>query len=90
MFATTISNITYMLASLLPQQFTWLRSAWPTGADLEMHLEPLLDEGVKGIPGITGLSFFETFTIMYAPPLIMVAAIVFLFVYMALYKNPKD
>ncbi|MGQ8875038.1 cytochrome bd oxidase small subunit CydS [Paenibacillus sp. TSA_86.1] len=90
MLATTISNITYMLAALLPQQFTLLKSGWPTGADLEMHVKPLLDEGVKGIPGITGLSFFETFTIMYAPPLIMVAAIVFLFVYMALYKNPKD
>lgn len=48
------------------------------------------DEGVRGIPGITGLSFFETFTIMYAPPLIIVAAIAFLFVYLAKCKNPKD
>ncbi|WP_397376318.1 cytochrome bd oxidase small subunit CydS [Paenibacillus sp. DR312] len=59
-----------------------------------LHMAPLLDplstEGVTGIPGITGLSFFETFTIMYAPPLIIAAAIVFLFVYLAVYKNPKD
>ncbi|WP_371129206.1 hypothetical protein [Paenibacillus sp. OK076] len=48
------------------------------------------DAGVTGIPGITGLSFFETFTIMYAPPLIIVAAIAFLFVYLAKCKNPKD
>ncbi|WP_439955833.1 cytochrome bd oxidase small subunit CydS [Paenibacillus pabuli] len=46
--------------------------------------------GVTGIPGITGLSFFETFTIMYAPPLIIVAAIAFLFIYLAKCKNPKD
>ncbi|MCL6663215.1 MULTISPECIES: cytochrome bd oxidase small subunit CydS [Paenibacillus] len=53
-------------------------------------LDPLSTEGVTGIPGITGLSFFETFTIMYAPPLIIAAAIVFLFVYLAVCKNPKD
>lgn len=47
-------------------------------------------EGATGIPGITGLSFFEEFTIMYAPPLIIVAAIAFLFVYLAVCKNPKD
>ncbi|WP_336783965.1 cytochrome bd oxidase small subunit CydS [Paenibacillus illinoisensis] len=47
-------------------------------------------EGATGIPGITGLSFFEEFTIMYAPPLIIIAAIVFLFVYLAVCKNPKD
>ncbi|MEN1989301.1 MULTISPECIES: cytochrome bd oxidase small subunit CydS [Paenibacillus] len=47
-------------------------------------------EGVSGIPGVTGLSFFETFTIMYAPPLIIVAAIAFLFIYMAASGNPKD
>ncbi|MCP1186661.1 hypothetical protein [Paenibacillus sp. 1781tsa1] len=50
----------------------------------------LSTEGVTGIPGITGLSFFETFTIMYAPPLIIMAAIVFLFIYLAVCKNPKD
>ncbi|GGH67255.1 hypothetical protein [Paenibacillus silvae] len=55
-----------------------------------VHWPLLQEEGVRGIPGITGLSFFETFTIMYAPPLIMVAAIVFLFVYMAVCKNPQD
>ncbi|WP_433747187.1 cytochrome bd oxidase small subunit CydS [Paenibacillus amylolyticus] len=53
-------------------------------------LHPLSTEGVTGIPGITGLSFFETFTIMYAPPLIIAAAVVFLFVYLAVCKNPKD
>ncbi|WP_435874288.1 cytochrome bd oxidase small subunit CydS [Paenibacillus vandeheii] len=36
------------------------------------------------------MSFFETFTIMYAPPLIIVAAIAFLFIYLAKYKNPRD
>lgn len=55
-----------------------------------MNLFMVTTEGVTGIPGITGLSFFETFTIMYAPPLIIAAAIVFLFVYLAVYKNPKD
>ncbi|NMI05924.1 hypothetical protein HF638_18255 [Paenibacillus sp. SZ31] len=50
----------------------------------------VLTEGVTGIPGITGLSFFETFTIMYAPPLIIIAAIAFLFVYLGVCKNPQD
>ncbi|MBY0203548.1 MULTISPECIES: hypothetical protein [Paenibacillus] len=90
MFATTISNILYMLSAMLPLQLSVLRSAWPAGIYPGLHLHPLLEEGVKGIPGITGLSFFETFTIMYAPPLIMVTAIVFLFIYMAVCKNPKD
>jgi len=90
MFATTISNILYTLSALLPRHLSVLRSAWPTGIYPGLHLHPLLEEGVKGIPGITGLSFFETFTIMYAPPLIMVVAIVFLFVYRAVCKNPKD
>ncbi|MGO4531666.1 hypothetical protein AB4Z30_21505 [Paenibacillus sp. 2TAF8] len=90
MFTTTISNILYMLSALLPRHLSVLRAAWPTGIYPGLHLQPLLEEGVKGIPGITGLSFFETFTIMYAPPLIIVAAIVFLFIYMALYKNPTD
>ncbi len=53
-------------------------------------LHALSTEGVTGIPGITGLSFFETFTIMYAPPLIIIAAIAFLFVYLSVCKNPKD
>jgi hypothetical protein len=48
------------------------------------------DSGVTGIPGITGLSFFETFTIMYAPPLIIAGAIAFLFIYLAKCKNPRD
>ncbi|WP_440112692.1 cytochrome bd oxidase small subunit CydS [Paenibacillus sp. QZ-Y1] len=59
-----------------------------------LFMSPLLHslsaEGVTGIPGITGLSFFETFTIMYAPPLIIVAAVAFLFIYLAKCQNPKD
>ena len=49
----------------------------------------LIAEGVTGIPGITGLSFFETFTIMYAPPLIIATAIAFLFIYLAKCKESK-
>ncbi|WP_407074369.1 cytochrome bd oxidase small subunit CydS [Paenibacillus lacisoli] len=33
---------------------------------------------------------FEHFTIMYESPLIIVAAVVFLFIYAARYRNPKD
>ncbi|MBR2563394.1 MAG: hypothetical protein IKE29_02065 [Paenibacillus sp.] len=86
----TISSITYTIAVLLTRLLSVLRSVTLTGTSSSFHLQPLLEEGVKGIPGITGLSFFETITIMYAPPLIIVAAIVFLFIYMAVYKNPRD
>lgn len=86
----TISSTMYTISVLLTRLLSVLRSATLKGTYPSFHLQPLLEEGVKGIPGITGLSFFETLTIMYAPPLIIVAAIVFLFIYMAVYKNPKD
>ncbi|MFC7559199.1 hypothetical protein ACFQ5D_07545 [Paenibacillus farraposensis] len=36
------------------------------------------------------MAAFEHFTIMYESPIIIVAAIVFLFIYSARFKNPQD
>ncbi|WP_018887288.1 hypothetical protein [Paenibacillus massiliensis] len=36
------------------------------------------------------MAAFEHFTIMYESPLIILAVIVFLFIYTARYKNPED